>query len=100
MAKLIKTNSGNWVFVTEDEYAEAIKRKKVVRKGKVIKKKVSTKQGYRIDPKTGREVRMSPEEIRKRKKAAKKTAIKRKGKKSQIGRERKKSERVRKSRIK
>ena len=100
MSKLIKTNSGNWVFVTEEEYDEAVKRKKVVRKGKVIKKKISTKKGYKLDPKTGREVKISPEEMRKRKKGAKKAAIKRKSKKSQIGRERKKSDRVRKSRIK
>lgn len=89
--KIRKNEEGKWV-------TEAIERKKVVRKGKVIKKKVSTKPGYRID-KDGREVRMTPEEIRKRERGAKKAAKKKKGKRSQTARAMKKSQKIRKSRL-
>lgn len=89
---------GTWQVLTE-EIQEAIKYKKVVRKGKVInRKKTTDKPGYKIDPKTGKEVRMTPQEIRNRKKAAKKAAKKRKGKKSQTTRNKKKSDKIRKSR--
>ena len=97
MFKLIRNESNSWVLISEDEYNEAIRRKRVVRKGKVIRKKISDKEGYRID-KSGKEVRMSPAEKRKRKKAARRAAIKRRAKKSQISRQRKKSDKIRKSR--
>ena len=92
--KLKKVN-GKYMF---DGITEAVKFKKVVRQGKVIKKKTTDREGYKIDPQTGKEIRMSPDEIRRRKKAAKKAKLKRKGKKAQITRARKKSEKVRKSR--
>jgi len=71
-----------------------LEKKVVFRKGvrKVIKK---GRPGYKIVD--GREVKMSSEEIRKRKLGAKKTAIKNKSKKSQISRNRKKSMARRKS---
>ena len=94
--RLVKLD-GIWQILSE-EIQEAMKRKKVVRKGKVIKKKVTDKPGYKIDPKTGKEVKMSQTEIRARKKAAKKAAKKRKGKKSQTTRNKKKSDKIRKSR--
>jgi len=50
---------------------------------KVIKIKCK-KDGYKWNAKLGKCVKMSPEEIKKRKLAAKKAAIKRKGKLAQI----------------
>ena len=72
-----------------DELTESLKRKVVVRKGKRIRKKVSTKPGYKVI--NGKEVRMKPGEIRRRKKAQRKGARLRKGKKASANRKRKQS---------
>ena len=88
------------IFEDEDaeeaeELDEALKRKVVVRNGKRVKKKISSKTGYKVatDSKTGKkkEVKMSPAEQRTRKKAAKKAARKAKPKKAQAARKRAKS---------
>ena len=81
--------------ISEDDFEEAIKRKVVVRGGKKIRKKVTTKAGYRMSG--GKQVRMSAAEKRKRAKGAKKAARKRKGRMAGILRKRKKSLRKRKS---
>ena len=78
------------------EITEALKRKKVVRGGKVVKKKVSDKEGYKTD-KSGKEVKMSAKEKLARKKGAKRAAIKRRGKGASIARSKKKSLKKRKS---
>ena len=62
--------------ISEDDFEEAIKRKVVVRGGKKIRKKVTTKTGYRMSE--VKQVRMSAAEKRKRAKGAKKAARKRK----------------------
>jgi len=74
--------------VDDDTIGEKVVRKKVVRGGKAIVKKVTDKAGYKV--KDGREIRMSPREQQLRKKAAKKAARKRKSsmKQSQAKRQR------------
>lgn len=83
----------------EDEISEAtFKRTNRVRGGKVQRrKKVSAKDGYKVD-KDGKVVRMSASERLKRKRGARKASKKRKSKKSQIARKTKKSMRLRKAR--
>ena len=81
--------------INEGDFEEAIKRKVVVRGGKKIRKKVTTKSGYRMAG--GKQVRMSASEKRKRAKGAKKAARKRRGRMAGILRKRKKSLRKRKS---
>jgi len=71
------------------EYEEKIVKKKVVRDGKRIIKKTTDKDGYKMVD--GKEVRMTPEEIRNRKKAGIKGAKKAKSKKSQTSAKRKRS---------
>jgi hypothetical protein len=71
------------------EYEEKIVKKKVVRDGKRIIKKTTDKENYKMVD--GKEVRMSPQEIRNRSKAAKKGAKKAKSKKSQTSAKRKRS---------
>ena len=73
-------------------------KKRMVRKGQVVKKWTTDREGYKIDAKTGKEVRMSPQEKLKRKKGQRKGKLKRKAKKSQISRSSKKSAKLRKSR--
>jgi len=72
---------------------EAITRDRVVRDGKWKIKYSSDKDGYKIVNKNGvrHEVRISPEEMRKRKRAAKRAARKRKAMKSKISAKRKRS---------
>ena len=72
---------------------EAIKRERVVRNGNWKIKFSSDKEGYKILNKKGTrtEVRISPEEARKRKKAAKRAARKRKGSMAKINAKRKRS---------
>ena len=77
------------------EITEALKRKKVVRGGKVVKKKVTDKAGYKI--KDNKEVKMSAKEKLARKKGAKRAVIKRRGKGASIARSKKKSLKKRKS---
>ena len=81
--------------INEGDFEEAIKRKVVVRGGKKIRKKVTTKSGYRMAG--GKQVRMSASEKRKRAKGAKKAARKRRGRMAGILRKRKRSLRKRKS---
>ena len=69
-----------------DDVDEAVKRKRVVRGGKVQLKKKTDKPGYKV--KGGKEVRMTPQEIMRRKRAAKKASLKRKSKKSVSSRKR------------
>lgn len=71
------------------DYLNELERKVVVRKG-VRKKVKKARPGFKID-KSGREVKMSAEELRKRKLGAKRASIKNKSKKAQIARNRKKS---------
>lgn len=76
-----------------DKITETVKRKKVVRGGKVIIKKKSTKKGYKI--KDGKEVRMDPKEVRARKIGQRKGSKKRKAQRSQIARKMKISKKKR-----
>ena len=73
---------------TED-LDESIKKVKVVRNGKKITVKKSTKDGYKI--KDGKEVKMSSSEKKNRKKAQKKASKKRKTKSASSARKRAKS---------
>ena len=88
--------------ISDDEWEhleEAIKRKRVVRKGKRIIKYISTKAGYRVQktgPNTRKEVRITPKELLTRKRAAKKTARKSVGKRRGAVRKRRLSNRKRK----
>lgn len=70
---------------------ERVRKKKVVRGGKIIKKNVSSKKGYKIVG--GKEKKMSSKEKRSRKLAQRKGARKRKSKMSAIKRKRKISNR-------
>lgn len=80
---------------------ESLKRKKVIRKGKMKIKYVTDRDGYKVkyDPKSGqaKEVRMSPAEIRKRMIASRKSRAKRKSKSGQSLRRRAMSMRRRKT---
>lgn len=84
-------------FIDEDYYEldqkldERVRIKKVVKGGKVIKRSISSKAGYKIVG--GKSVKMSSAEKRKRKIAQKKAARKRKAKSSQIKRKTKLSKR-------
>jgi len=83
------------------ELCEALKRRKVIRKGKMKIKYQTDRDGYKVkyDPKTGqaKEVRMSPAEIRKRMISSRKSRAKRKAKSGQTSRRRAISMRRRKS---
>ena len=68
---------------------EALKMKRMVRNNKVIKKKVTDREGYKVLG--GKEVRMSAAEKRKRAKSAKKAARKKVSKMASITRKQKKS---------
>ncbi len=72
---------------------EMIERERVVRKGKWKIRYTTKREGYKILNNDGqrKEVRMLPDEIRARKKAARKAARKRKGKMGQINARRKRS---------
>jgi len=73
------------------ELTETIVRKKTIRKGKFKIRTTSDRPGYKVKKqKTGGyvEIRMSPEEIRKRHRSAKVASRKRKGKMSQINQKR------------
>jgi len=73
------------------ELAESIVRKKSIRKGKFKIRVTSDRIGYKVKKqKTGGyvEIRMSPDEIRKRHKGSKIASRKRKGKMSQINQKR------------
>lgn len=72
---------------------EMIKRERVVRDGKWKMKYSSDKEGYKVVNKDGTrsEVKMSPTELRKRKKAARKAAKKRKASIARINAKRKRS---------
>jgi hypothetical protein len=69
---------------------ETVKLKKVVRQGKIIKKKTTNRDGYKIDA-YGKEVRMSAQEKMRRKKAGIKAARKSKSKRSSASIKRKRS---------
>jgi len=77
------------------EIIEAIKKKWVVRKGKKIRKKFTDKAGYKMVG--GKEVRMKPAEVRKRKRSAIKGSKKKKSQKASIARSRKISMKKRKT---
>ena len=85
--------------IDEDIIDESIKRIRVVRNGKRIIKFKSTKDGYRVKMVNGRprEVRMKPQETRRRKRGQRRAVKKRKAKRSQINRKRKRSVRKRTS---
>ena len=68
---------------------ESMIRKRVVRNGIFKIVKTSDRKGYKIV--NGTEKMMSPDEVRKRKKSARKAARKRKSKQSQINNKRKRS---------
>jgi hypothetical protein len=68
---------------------EAIRKKKVVRKGKIQWKKFTTREGYKVI--NGKEVRILPQEKRRRLLAARRTAVKRRTHQASINRARKKS---------
>lgn len=79
----------------DPELLEAIKRKRVIRGGKKVTKRVTDREGYKMID--GKEVRMSAQERRKRKKGARRSSKKRIVKKNQISRKRNKSLKRRKS---
>lgn len=68
---------------------EAVRRKKIVRKGKTQWRKYSTREGYKVV--NGKEVRITHNEKRRRKLAQRKAAIKRRTKSAQANRKRKRS---------
>ncbi len=72
---------------------ESIERERVVRKGKWKVRYSSSREGYRVLNNDGvrKEVRMSPDEIRKRKRSGKKAARRMKGRMAQINAKRKRS---------
>lgn len=72
---------------SDDNTNEGVIRKKVVRGGKKMIVKKSSKAGYKL--KDGKEVKMSPKEIRNRIKSAKKASKKRKAKSAGMARKRK-----------
>lgn len=78
---------------------ESVRRKRVVRGGKKVIKYKTNKPGYRVAYVNGhpREVRIKPQEHRKRKRAQRRAARKRRAKKAQIARKRKISNRKRTS---
>lgn len=69
-------------YELDEELEERMRIKKVVHGGKVIKRTISSKAGYKIVK--GREKKMTSAEKRKRKMAQKKAARKRKAKRSTI----------------
>ena len=79
--------------VFESLISEKLIRKKVIRKGKKLVKWKTDKEGYRVAMVNGRpkEVKMSSQEKLKRKKASKKSVIKRKAKSAQSNKNRRKS---------
>ena len=82
------------------QICEAVKRKRVIRGGKIKRKWSTDREGYKIliDPKTkrGKEVRMKPDEIRKRLIASRRRNMKMKGMRGRINRKRELSMRKRK----
>lgn len=79
-----------------EEIYETIKRARVIRNGATVMKFKSDKtgKGYKIvvsDSGVAKEVRMAPDEIRNRKIASRKRAMKMKGKMKQIARKRNRS---------
>lgn len=82
-------------FIDEDDFVdgatvnESLVRKKLIRGGKTVMKRKSTRQGYKFSG--GREVRMSSKEIRDRKIAQMKASRKRHSKMRSLQRSRKKS---------
>lgn len=77
----------------EESVSEAIKKVRVVRGGKRMRKFKSTKDGFKIKMVDGKpkEIKMTPKEKMKRKKAAKKAVRKGKSKRKIASRKRKKS---------
>lgn len=75
------------------EIAETVKYKKVIRKGKKIRKPTTSKKGYKIVYKNGRpkEVKMSSGERIKKSKSARKAARKGKSKRNVAAMKRKRS---------
>lgn len=80
---------------------ETLKRKRVIRKGRPTVKYTTDKKGYKVqyNKKTGqaKEVRMTPQEIRRRMIASRKSKIKRKSKMASINRRRTMSMRKRRT---
>ncbi len=83
-------------LVEDPDTDETIKRTKVVRQGKRVIKFKTDKPGFRVAFVNGRpkEIKITPQELITRKKAAKKGARKSKGKKSRAAIQRKKSLRL------
>lgn len=78
---------------------ESVRRKRVVRGGRRVVKYKTNKKGYKVVYVNGRprEVRIKPQERRKRKKGQRRAVRKKRAKKSQIARRRKRSMRKRTS---
>lgn len=72
---------------------ERVRRKRVVRKGKVKWRKYSTREGYKVVD--GKEVRISPRERRRRKLSQRRASVKRRSKRARANRVRKRSMRKR-----
>ena len=73
------------------ELIEKILRKKVVRNGQIKKVRKSSRQGYIVDPSTGKEKKRTSADKVKLSKIQKKASIKRKSSKSTTNVKRKKS---------
>lgn len=88
--------------IDEEMVDEAIKRRRVIRGGKRILKYKTSKKNYRVKYVNGRptEVRMTPSERRKRKRAQRKAVRKRRAKRALIKRKTKLSNRKRTSSMK
>lgn len=78
---------------------ESVRRRRVVRNGKRVVKYKTNKPGYRVKYVNGRprEVRMKPQETRKRKKGQRRAVRKKRSKRATINRKRKRSMRKRTS---
>lgn len=88
--------------IDEETIDEAIKRRRVIRNGKRVLKYKTNKKNYRVKYVNGRprEVRMSPSERRKRKRAQRRAVRKRRAKRATIKRKQKLSNRKRTSGMK
>ena len=68
---LLEMSDDEWSVFLQDVLDEKVITKRVIRNGRSVLVRKSDKKGYKIDPKTGREVRMSAAERKKRSDAAK-----------------------------
>lgn len=73
------------------ELIERIVRKKVVRNGEIKRIKKSNREGYVVDPHTGKEVKRTAADALKLKKTQKRASIKRRAKESRMDMKKRKS---------